>query len=440
MKAPRSNNAPTPTARKASLAVPAVLRDSSRAGSSPSPATRHQLSQVRRASVAHKNPSPLRPPTSNPVSVSHASQKNLSIVPQHDDEPSEDNFNNFRPRVNSLAPVPGHPEWSDTSDSTFKRDIVSSTSPEVVARVQFPLFQPAPARTVFERIADRRPSNAIEVLEQMVQEAVEIADDAKDRRQVEDIYEIIEDARAAIQDAAAHPTRHLMATTSPLKASDSSKETGTVPLELPRVHAEQRDSAAFDWAYPRHTKQPDTSSSSISSSDKADRGHSNFSTQSDLLLPPQPIQTASRDHVDFVLRPIAHDHSRGRPRHRVREESARSIHRHRHRHRHRSTSISRRRQHISSGFSQYDTSCDEEDPSTNPYGNELSIREQAHHHTFSLHRHHHRQPIARNWTTGKKRLTAAIACINTALLGIIVGIYVSSPSSSRCNILTRAGR
>ncbi|KAF2268372.1 hypothetical protein CC78DRAFT_455627 [Lojkania enalia] len=45
------------------------------------------------------------------------------------------------------------------------------------------------------------------------------------------------------------------------------------------------------------------------------------------------------------------------------------------------------------------------------------------HHTFSLHRQHRRQPIARNWETSKKRITATIACMNTSLLGIIVGIY-----------------
>jgi hypothetical protein len=91
----------------------------------------------------------------------------------------------------------------------------------------------------------------------------------------------------------------------------------------------------------------------------------------------------------------------------------------RHRHRHYPG-----RRHRSPGFSQIDTSFDEEDIPAKMYGNALTVREQANHHTFSLRRHHRRQPIARNWSTGKKRLTAVIACINTALLGIIVGIYV----------------
>jgi hypothetical protein len=91
----------------------------------------------------------------------------------------------------------------------------------------------------------------------------------------------------------------------------------------------------------------------------------------------------------------------------------------RHRHRHYPG-----RRHRSPGFSQIDTSFDEEDIPAKMYGNALTVREQANQHTFSFRRHHRRQPIARNWSTGKKRLTAVIACINTALLGIIVGIYV----------------
>lgn len=41
---------------------------------------------------------------------------------------------------------------------------------------------------------------------------------------------------------------------------------------------------------------------------------------------------------------------------------------------------------------------------------------------WSIH-HHRRQPIARNWSTPRKRFTAGIACINTALVGVIIGIY-----------------
>ncbi|OJD35353.1 polyamine transport protein [Diplodia corticola] len=34
-----------------------------------------------------------------------------------------------------------------------------------------------------------------------------------------------------------------------------------------------------------------------------------------------------------------------------------------------------------------------------------------------------REPIARNWGTSKKRITATVACINTALVGFLIGVY-----------------
>ena len=44
-------------------------------------------------------------------------------------------------------------------------------------------------------------------------------------------------------------------------------------------------------------------------------------------------------------------------------------------------------------------------------------------HGFSLSRSHRRAPIARDWSTSRKRWTAAIACLSTALIGLIIGIY-----------------
>ena len=44
-------------------------------------------------------------------------------------------------------------------------------------------------------------------------------------------------------------------------------------------------------------------------------------------------------------------------------------------------------------------------------------------HGFSLSRSHRRAPIARDWGVGRKRFVAAMACVNTALLGLIIGIY-----------------
>ena len=45
------------------------------------------------------------------------------------------------------------------------------------------------------------------------------------------------------------------------------------------------------------------------------------------------------------------------------------------------------------------------------------------HLNFSLSRTHRRAPIARDWSDGKKRWVATITCLNTMLLGFIIGIY-----------------
>ena len=44
-------------------------------------------------------------------------------------------------------------------------------------------------------------------------------------------------------------------------------------------------------------------------------------------------------------------------------------------------------------------------------------------HGFSLSRSHRRAPIARDWSISRKRFVATITCFNTALLGLIIGIY-----------------
>ena len=45
------------------------------------------------------------------------------------------------------------------------------------------------------------------------------------------------------------------------------------------------------------------------------------------------------------------------------------------------------------------------------------------HGRINLSRSHRRAPIARDWRTSRKRTAATVACINTALMGIIIGIY-----------------
>lgn len=45
------------------------------------------------------------------------------------------------------------------------------------------------------------------------------------------------------------------------------------------------------------------------------------------------------------------------------------------------------------------------------------------HHHFSLSHSHRRAPIARNWSTTKKRWVATVTCLSTMLLGFVIGIY-----------------
>ena len=63
-------------------------------------------------------------------------------------------------------------------------------------------------------------------------------------------------------------------------------------------------------------------------------------------------------------------------------------------------------------------------PATNTYSLEgrhhFSIREPR---GFSLSRSHRRSPIARDWSSSRKRFTAVVACITTAFMGLIIGIY-----------------
>jgi hypothetical protein len=418
--APKRTTVSKLAAKKNAPAVQTIVE------SSPSPATRHQLSQSRRPFLLRKPPP--KTPTLHSPHVSRGPQKRLSVEQNEDSKREKDNLGDVRPRVDSVAPVSDHLQPSDSSDSMFRRETLSSTSPAIISRVQMSPSQPAPTRAALERVANRRVGNAVEGLQDMVQEAVDIVDNFTDPHHVEDIYEIIEDARIAIQAAIENPARHLMVTTLPLEISSPSGEAEDVRVthhearsDIPRV------SASFDWAYSGQAEPPN-STSTLSSSDGEQRDETNLGTQSDLLIAPQPIQPTSRDHVDFVLRPITRDHSRGRSRQRVNGDSAVRARRQRRRHIHEERSRSRsKHRHFSSSINGGDTSFDDEEITAHAYGNELTFQDQAHRHTFSLRRHHRRQPIARNWTTGKKRLTATIACINTALLGIIVGIYGSEP-------------
>jgi hypothetical protein len=71
-----------------------------------------------------------------------------------------------------------------------------------------------------------------------------------------------------------------------------------------------------------------------------------------------------------------------------------------------------------------------------PRRKHISLREGQ---GFSLGRYHRRQPIAREWNTHRKRITATIACLNTVFIGLIAGIYVSRAILSTPLSLTFVG-
>ncbi|KAI4289879.1 MAG: hypothetical protein L6R35_000842 [Caloplaca aegaea] len=62
----------------------------------------------------------------------------------------------------------------------------------------------------------------------------------------------------------------------------------------------------------------------------------------------------------------------------------------------------------------------------------FSIREPK---MFNLSHSHKRSPIARDWSISKKRWVALVACINTALMGLIVGIYAGEVPAIQYSIV-----
>ncbi|KAI4087007.1 MAG: hypothetical protein LQ348_006781 [Seirophora lacunosa] len=54
---------------------------------------------------------------------------------------------------------------------------------------------------------------------------------------------------------------------------------------------------------------------------------------------------------------------------------------------------------------------------------------------FNLSHSHKRSPVARDWSVSKKRWVALVACINTALMGLIVGIYAGEVPAIQYNIV-----
>lgn len=65
----------------------------------------------------------------------------------------------------------------------------------------------------------------------------------------------------------------------------------------------------------------------------------------------------------------------------------------------------------------------------------VSLRDAA---AFSLARSRRRQPTARDWSPVQKRFVAAVACISTALIGIILGIYAGLVPSIQYYIIDQS--
>ncbi|KAK3378271.1 hypothetical protein B0H63DRAFT_436818 [Podospora didyma] len=63
-----------------------------------------------------------------------------------------------------------------------------------------------------------------------------------------------------------------------------------------------------------------------------------------------------------------------------------------------------------------------------PASSRISLRGRSHvsirgYQGFNLARAYRRQPVARDWSTIRKRFVAAVACLSTAAIGILIGIY-----------------
>lgn len=57
---------------------------------------------------------------------------------------------------------------------------------------------------------------------------------------------------------------------------------------------------------------------------------------------------------------------------------------------------------------------------------------------FNLPKSHIRQPIARDWSPGRKRFVASVACLSTALIGVLLGIYTGMVPSIQYYIVDQS--
>ncbi len=407
--------------RRTSTVSPGQRQAKSTVPSSQSPITRQQPSQARRVSLAPDASAPSRGTGS--ISTSHTPQRRQSSLHSDAIIPRNDTLDSIRPRVDSIVEVPDHLERSSSPDSInspIHTRAPTTRGPVFVSQAQSPPTQLIHEHSDLDRMNRRKISQTVDDLEAKVQEAVEMVDDTEDRGQVAEIYDIIEEAKQAIHNVSRNPS-HLRATSSPFRVSSGDEDGETSessllsksnkqgdfgqPHRFGRIFTQgkkpslfdpqsqtktPKESISYDWAYPR----------------RASETHSNSSLRRKLLSTPPIAQASPRDHLDFVLRPQMRTASNGSsPRAQGRQDRAPS------------------QQCRSTNSEQVDLLSDKPRRPTEIYETEDGLYEQDSRHTFSLHRHHRRQPIARNWSPVKKRLTAIIACMNTGLLGIIIGVY-----------------
>ena len=88
----------------------------------------------------------------------------------------------------------------------------------------------------FQHTSNTRPlEKSVEGFEYLIQEAVEVAEDAADQGKIGEVTEIIEGATNALRRASKIPARHLMAVGEPLQVSESSLNSSEDSSEISEI-------------------------------------------------------------------------------------------------------------------------------------------------------------------------------------------------------------
>lgn len=216
---PRRATTTSPIYQRSSQAIPKPHRFASTVKSSPSPIPRYPLSSIQRVSQAKETGSVPRIAHRSPPA--REAPKRVTIAEDDGDLEDQDPFRDSRARAASPIRVSGKLETPDTSGTTLEHSEMS-TPPAAFSRVLVSPRQPAPGHHTYDKAGSRKLSRAVEDLEVMVHEAVDMADEAVDDDQVQEIFEIIDEARIAIKEASSDPATQFAISVPPSEASDSS--------------------------------------------------------------------------------------------------------------------------------------------------------------------------------------------------------------------------